>query len=63
VCARNRLRSLTAEAIFTGVSKSRGVEGLEVSSAGTAFDADLLEGADAIFEAPARLDFKKRPLC
>jgi predicted protein tyrosine phosphatase len=49
VCARNRLRSPTAEAIFAGV------EGLEVSSAGTAVDAecpisaDLLEWADEVF--------------
>jgi predicted protein tyrosine phosphatase len=49
VCARNRLRSPAAEAIFAGA------EGLEVSSAGTAVDAecpvsaDLLEWADEVF--------------
>jgi len=49
VCARNRLRSPTAEAIFASV------EGIEVSSAGTAPDAecpvsaDLIEWADEIY--------------
>jgi predicted protein tyrosine phosphatase len=49
VCARNRLRSPTAEAIFIGL------EGIEVASAGTAPDAecqislDLVEWADEIF--------------
>ena len=49
VCARNRLRSPTAEATFSGL------EGIEVSSAGTAVDAecvvnaDLIEWADEIF--------------
>jgi predicted protein tyrosine phosphatase len=49
VCSRNRLRSPTAEAIFSTY------EGLEVSSAGTNVDAesvisaDLIEWADIIF--------------
>lgn len=49
VCARNRLRSPTAEAIFASV------DGIEVSSAGTAPDAecpvsaDLIEWADEIY--------------
>jgi len=49
VCARNRLRSPTAEAIFASL------EGIEVSSAGTAPDAecpvsaDLIEWADEIY--------------
>jgi predicted protein tyrosine phosphatase len=49
VCARNRLRSPTAEAIFTGL------DGIEVSSAGTAPDAEclvdqeLIEWADDVF--------------
>jgi predicted protein tyrosine phosphatase len=49
VCARNQLRSPTAEAVF-GL-----VDGLEVSSAGTAPDAecvvstDLIEWADELF--------------
>ena len=49
VCARNRLRSPTAEAIFAGM------DGLEVSSAGTAPDAEclvdlqLIEWADDVF--------------
>lgn len=49
VCSRNRLRSPTAEAIFSAV------EGIEVSSAGTAPDAEcplcaeLVEWADDIF--------------
>ena len=48
VCARNRLRSPTAEAIFADL------EGIEVSSAGTSPDAecrvsaDLLEWADRV---------------
>jgi predicted protein tyrosine phosphatase len=48
VCARNRLRSPTAEAIFSGL------DGVTVSSAGTAPDAecvvsvDLLEWADVV---------------
>ncbi len=54
VCARNRLRSRTAEAIFSGL------DGLEVSSAGTAPDAecpvsaDLLEWAELIFVMEAK---------
>jgi predicted protein tyrosine phosphatase len=54
VCARNRLRSPTAEAIFSGLV------GIEVSSAGTAPDAecvvsaDLIEWADEIFCMEAR---------
>ncbi len=49
MCARNRLRSPTAEAIFSGR------DGLEAASAGTAPDAecvvseDLIEWADTIF--------------
>ncbi len=49
VCARNRLRSPTAEAIFSDL------DGFEVSSAGTAPDAecvissDLIEWADVVF--------------
>jgi len=49
VCARNRLRSPTAEAIFASV------EGIEAISAGTASDAecqvsrDLIEWADEIY--------------
>jgi predicted protein tyrosine phosphatase len=62
VCARNRLRSSTAEAIFAGV------EGLEVSSAGTAVDAecqvsaDLLEWADEVFvmERRQRMQIQKK---
>ena len=62
VCARNRLRSRTAEAIFSGMN------GLEVSSAGTAPDAecpvstDLLEWADLIFvmETKQRAQIAKR---
>lgn len=42
VCARNRLRSPTAEAIFASV------DGVEVSSAGTAPDADCPISADLI---------------
>jgi predicted protein tyrosine phosphatase len=54
VCARNRLRSPTAEAVFTGVY------GIETSSAGTAPDAEcvidfgMVEWADAIFVMEAR---------
>jgi predicted protein tyrosine phosphatase len=49
VCSRNRRRSPTAEAIFSGM------EGYEVLSAGTSPDsetiisADLVEWADLIF--------------
>ena len=49
MCARNRLRSPTAEAIFSDL------DGFEVSSAGTAPDAecvisaDLIEWADDVF--------------
>jgi predicted protein tyrosine phosphatase len=49
ICARNRLRSATAEAIFAGI------DGVEVTSAGTASDAecpvsaDLIEWADEIY--------------
>jgi predicted protein tyrosine phosphatase len=49
VCSQNRLRSPTAEHIFTGHS------GIEVSSAGTNNDAEnpltpeLIEWADTIF--------------
>jgi predicted protein tyrosine phosphatase len=49
VCARNRLRSPAAEAIFASI------DGIEVSSAGTAPDAecavsgDLIEWADELF--------------
>ena len=49
VCSRNRLRSPTAEAIFSGM------DGYEVLSAGTSPDAetvvsgDLVEWADTIF--------------
>lgn len=49
VCARNRLRSPTAEAVFDEV------DGIETSSAGTAPDAQcvidlgMVEWADAIF--------------
>src|ERR1700689_2927056 len=49
VCSRNRRRSPTAEAIFSGI------EGYEVLSAGTSPDAetiisaDLVEWADLIF--------------
>lgn len=49
VCSRNRLRSPTAEAIFSGL------EGYAVLSAGTSADAetvisaDLLDWADLIF--------------
>ena len=49
VCSRNRLRSPTAEAIFSGLN------GYEVLSAGTSPDAetiisgDLVEWADIIF--------------
>jgi predicted protein tyrosine phosphatase len=49
VCSRNRLRSPTAETVFTGRP------GLEVMSAGTAPDADLrvsgdlIEWADIVF--------------
>jgi predicted protein tyrosine phosphatase len=48
VCGKNRRRSPTAEAVFSGL------EGIEVSSAGTADDADcplsgdLIEWADDI---------------
>ncbi len=54
VCARNRLRSPTAEAIFASV------DGIEVSSAGTAPDAecpisaDLIEWADEIYVMESR---------
>lgn len=54
VCGKNRLRSPTAEAIFSGR------EGLEVSSAGTAADAecrvsgDLIDWADEIFAMESR---------
>ena len=49
VCSRNRLRSPTAEAIFSGY------EGVEATSAGTSPDADtevsveLIEWAEIIF--------------
>lgn len=49
ICSRNRFRSPTAETIFSGQ------EGLEVSSAGTADDAehpvsaDLIDWADFVF--------------
>ncbi len=49
VCSRNRLRSPTAEAIFSGL------DGYEVLSAGTSPDAetilsaDLVEWADIVF--------------
>jgi predicted protein tyrosine phosphatase len=49
VCSQNRLRSPTAEAVFSEY------DGLEVSSAGTASDAvtpisvDLIEWADIVF--------------
>ncbi|MBB5058909.1 putative protein tyrosine phosphatase [Granulicella aggregans] len=54
VCARNRLRSPSAEAVFAGV------DGIETSSAGTAPDAEcvidveMVEWADAIFVMEAR---------
>jgi len=54
VCARNRLRSPTAEAVFAAV------EGIEVSSAGTAPDAEcpvsveIIEWADAVFVMESR---------
>ncbi len=49
VCGRNRLRSPTAEAVFSGR------DGIEVASAGvgddadTPVDAELLEWADVVF--------------
>ncbi len=62
ICAQNRLRSRTAEVIFSEM------EGLEVSSAGTAPDAecpvsaDLLAWAELIFvmEAKQRTELIKR---
>ena len=54
VCARNRLRSPTAEAVFAEV------QGIETSSAGTAADAEcvidlgMVEWADSIFVMEAR---------
>jgi predicted protein tyrosine phosphatase len=54
VCARNRLRSPTAEALFASL------EGIEVGSAGTAPDAecpislDMIEWADMIFVMESR---------
>jgi predicted protein tyrosine phosphatase len=54
VCARNRLRSPTAEAVFAGV------DDIETSSAGTAPDAEcvidlgMVEWADAIFVMEVR---------
>jgi len=54
VCAKNRLRSPTAEAVFSGF------DGIETSSAGTAPDAEcvidlgMVEWADAIFVMEAR---------
>jgi len=54
VCARNRLRSPTAEAIFSGI------DGVAVASAGTAPDAacpisaDLIEWADGLYVMEAR---------
>ena len=54
VCGKNRRRSPTAEAIFSGISN------LEVSSAGTAVDAecrvsaDLIEWADDIVAMESR---------
>jgi predicted protein tyrosine phosphatase len=42
ICSRNRLRSPTAEAIFSGR------EGIEALSAGTSPDAELLVDADLI---------------
>lgn len=54
VCAKNRLRSPTAEAVFAGV------DGIETSSAGTAPDAEcvidlgMVEWADAIFVMESR---------
>ena len=54
VCGKNRRRSPTAEAVFSAV------EGIEVSSAGTATDAecplsaDLLEWADVIVVMESR---------
>lgn len=49
VCSRNKKRSPTAEAVFSGI------DGIETASAGTAPDAeekvtpDLLEWADIVF--------------
>ncbi len=49
VCGKNRRRSLSAEEVFSGI------EGIEVSSAGTSVEAecqvsaDLLEWADRVF--------------
>jgi predicted protein tyrosine phosphatase len=54
VCGKNRRRSPTAEAVFSGR------EGIEVSSAGTAADAecvvsgDLIEWADEIVVMESR---------
>ncbi len=54
VCGKNRRRSPTAEALFSGQP------GIEVSSAGTAADADcpvsgdLIEWADTIFVMESR---------
>lgn len=54
MCGKNRRRSPTAEAIFSGR------EGIEVSSAGTAADADcpvsgdLIEWSDEIFVMESR---------
>jgi len=42
ICGKNRLRSPTAEALFSGI------EGIEVSSAGTAADADCCISADLL---------------
>lgn len=42
VCSRNRLRSPTAEAVFSEV------EGIEVASAGTSSDAEEVVGSDQL---------------
>ncbi len=54
VCARNRLRSPTAETIFSGLP------GLEVSSAGTAPDAECVLSSDLIEWADLLLVMERR---
>jgi predicted protein tyrosine phosphatase len=54
VCGKNRRRSPTAEAVFSGM------EGIEVSSAGTAADAECPVSADLIDWADDVVVMEKR---
>jgi predicted protein tyrosine phosphatase len=54
VCGKNRRRSPTAEAVFSGI------QGLQVSSAGTAADADCCISGDLIEWADDIVVMEKR---